>query len=358
VKSVLIVDDNLTSLQQISSQLKSDYDVSLAKSGELALHICSHKLPDLILLDVEMPGMDGFQTIARLKESPSLRHVPVIFLTGSRDPATEVRCLEAGAMDFIAKPANPGILRHRMELHLQFSAYQSHLERTIKEMEDNISVSYAELLECKEYNIAGHLLRTSAYVELLTDYLIGRDIFEGELTAEIADTMRRAAPFHDIGKIGVSDTILQKQGSLTEEEHSEMRKHPFVGGRILRVIYERTPNQLYLKTAIEIAEGHHECFDGTGYPRRLKGDDIPLSCRIMALANVYDSLITDRIYRKAFSHEEAVGMILAGRGTKFDPKIVDAFESLQDRFLAIGASPRFHAEDLGWDVYNETNTGC
>ena len=357
MKSVLVVDDNPINLKLIGSQLKDNYEVSLAKSGEMALQICSRRRPNLILLDVEMPGMDGFQTIAQLQEDPMMRHIPVIFLTSSYDADTEVKCLEAGAMDFITKPAHPEILRHRIELHLQLSAYQLHLEHTIKELEDNISVSFAELLECKEYNIAGHLMRTSAYVELITEELLRLGIFGDELTKENASLMKRAAPFHDIGKIGVSDIILLKPGSLTKEEYAKLKTHTLVGGGMLRAIYERTPNQLYLETAIEIAEGHHERVDGTGYPHGLKGDDIPLSCRIMALANVYDSLLTDRVYRKAYSHDEAVGMILADRGTMFDHRVTDAFDSLKDEFLSISMSPDFKAEDIGINIYNEANTG-
>jgi len=357
VKSVLVVDDNPINLKLIGSQLKDNYEVSLAKSGEMALQICSRRRPNLILLDVEMPGMDGFLTIAQLQEDPMMRHIPVIFLTSSYDADTEVKCLEAGAMDFITKPAHPEILRHRIELHLQLSAYQLHLEHTIKELEDNISVSFAELLECKEYNIAGHLMRTSAYVELITEELLRLGIFGDELTKENASLMKRAAPFHDIGKIGVSDIILLKPGSLTKEEYAKRKTHTLVGGGMLRAIYERTPNQLYLETAIEIAEGHHERVDGTGYPHGLKGDDIPLSCRIMALANVYDSLLTDRVYRKAYSHDEAVGMILADRGTMFDHRVTDAFDSLKDEFLSISMSPDFKAEDIGINIYNEANTG-
>ncbi|MCL2600334.1 MAG: response regulator [Treponema sp.] len=353
MKSVLVVDDSLPSLRQICSQLGDHYEVSLAKSGEQALQICATERPNLILLDVEMPDMDGFQTIAGLKQDPALSHIPVVFLTGSHEAATEVRCLEMGAADFIAKPANPEILRHRIDLHLQLSAYQLHLEHMIKELEDNISTTYAELLECKEFNIAGHLMRTSAYVELITRELLRRGTFGDALTKENADMMKRAAPFHDIGKIGVSDIILLKPSSLTKEEYAKLQQHTQIGGRMLRAIYERTPNQLYLKTAIEIAEGHHECFDGTGYPAGLAGNDIPLSCRIMSLANVYDSLITDRVYRNGYPHEEAVRIILTELCTRFDPGILDTFNALKDRFLAVGTSPHFQAQGLGRNIYHE-----
>ena len=355
MKSLLVVDDDLATLQNIRAQLEGGYRVSLAKSGEQALEICPESRPDLILLDIDMPGMDGFQTMASLKQDPLLRHVPVVFLTGVRDAGTEVRCLEAGAMDFIPKPADPDILRHRIKLHLQLSEYQLRLEHMIKELEDNISITYAELLECKEYNISGHLLRTGAYVGLITAELLRTGAFEGELTPESADMIKRAAPFHDIGKIGVSDIILLKPAALNPEEYAELQKHTVIGGRMLRVIYERTPNRLFLKTAIEIAEGHHECFNGSGYPRGLKGERIPLSCRIMSLANVYDGLITDRVYRKGFPHAEAARIILSERGARFDPRILKTFEALEERFFEIGTSPSFEATGLGRNIRHEAH---
>jgi len=357
VKSILIVDDNLVSLKQISAQLVQDYEVSLAKSGELALQICAQERPDLILLDVEMPDMDGFATLARLKEEPRLKHIPVIFLTGNHDAETEVRCLESGAMDFITKPANADILRHRIDLHLQFSTYQLHLENTVKELEDNIGVSFAELLDCKDYNVAGHVLRTGEYVELMATELLNEGVFGDEITAEDAATMKRASPFHDIGKIGVSDIILLKRTTLTEEEYKEIQRHTLIGGRVLQAIYDRSPNQHYLKMAVTIAEGHHERWDGTGYPRGLKGDDIPLCCRIMTVANVYDACITDRVYRKGLSHEQTCEVILSGRGTDYDPRIVDVFEKIRDKFAFLHVSSKISEQDQQWSFYNETYTG-
>jgi putative two-component system response regulator len=357
MKSILIVDDNLVSLKQISAQLAKDYEVSLAKSGELALQICAREKPDLILLDVEMPGMDGFATIARLKEDPQLKQIPVIFLTGNHDTGTEVKCLESGAMDFITKPANVDILHHRIEMHLQFASYQLRLEDMVKELEDNVGVSFAELLECKDYNLANHVLRTGEYAELLMEKLIEEGTFGNEITAEDIGVMKRAVPFHDIGKIGVSDIILLKKSSLTEIEYQEICKHTTIGAQVLRTIYERTPNQDYLKMAITIAEGHHEHYDGTGYPHGLKGDDIPLCCRIMAVANVYDACVTDRVYRKKLSHEQACAAILAGRGTEFDPRVVDAFDKIRDKFASLQVSAKFSLIDKGWSFYNEANIG-
>jgi len=357
MKSILIVDDNLASLKQICAQLEETYEILLAKSGELALQMCAWEHPDLVLLDVEMPGMDGFETIACLKEIPLLRQIPIIFLTGSHDASTEVKCLESGAMDFITKPANVDILRHRIELHLQFSTYQLHLEQMVKELEDNIGISFAELLDCKDYNIAGHVLRTGQYAELLAKELVKSGAFKNEISAQDVDIIRRAAPFHDIGKIAVSDIILLKRAALTTEEKMEIRKHTIIGGQMLKQIYERTPDQQYLKMAMTIAEGHHERYDGTGYPRGLKGDEIPLCCRIMSLCNVYTACITDRVYRKGYSHEEVCGIISNGRGTEFDPRVVNAFDKVQEQFAAIHEEAASPADEQEWSFIHETNTG-
>jgi putative two-component system response regulator len=337
-KQILVVDDNLASLKQLGAQLGSHYEVSLAKSGAMALQICRQERPDLILLDVEMPDMDGFQTIAKLKEDPALSQIPVIFLTGNIDAATEIKALESGAMDFIAKPANTDILFHRLELHLQFAAYQSSLENTVKELENSIVTSFAELIECKDDNVGTHVLRTGKYVEILGRELLAGGIFADELNEPDLDMIIRAAPFHDVGKIGVSDTLLLKEGALTGEEYEEVKKHTLIGARFLDAIYQRTPEQHYLKFAKLIAESHHEKYDGTGYPRGLAGNDIPLCARIMTVANVYDGCITDRVYRKALSHEEACTVILEGKGTWFDPRIVEIFEGVKDRFAHLKVS--------------------
>jgi putative two-component system response regulator len=337
-KQILVVDDNLASLKQMGAQLGSHYEVSLAKSGAMALQICRQERPDLILLDVEMPEMDGFQTIAGLKDDPALSQIPVIFLTGNRDTATEIKALESGAMDFIAKPVNTDILLHRLELHLQFAAYQSSLENTVKELENSIVTSFAELVECKDDNAGTHVLRTGKYVEILGRKLLAEGIFADELNEADLDMIIRAAPFHDVGKIGVSDTLLLKEGALTKEEYEEVKKHTLIGARFLDAIYRRTPEQHYLKFAKMIAESHHEKYDGTGYPRGLAGNNIPLCARIMTVANVYDGCITDRVYRKALSHEEACAVILDGKDTWFDPRIVEVFEGVKDRFAHLKVS--------------------
>jgi putative two-component system response regulator len=256
-------------------------------------------------------------------------------------------------VDFITKPANTDILHHRIDLHLEFSAYQLHLERTVKELQDNIGVSFAELVECKDFNVAGHVMRTGLYAELLSAELYKAQTFKDELKPEDADLLKRASPFHDIGKIGVSDTILRKRGPLSDEEYLEVQKHTVIGSQILEQIYNRTPSEHYLKTAMTVALGHHERFDGLGYPKGLKGNDIPLFCRILSVANVYDTCVTDRVYHMKSSHELACKMILGGRGTEFDPLIVDVFDRIQDKFALLQTA--FPQQDFEWSFLYETS---
>ncbi|MDR2178381.1 MAG: response regulator [Treponema sp.] len=327
-RKILVVDDNLPSLKQIGAQLEESYDVSLAKSGPLALRICAREKPDLILLDIEMPGMDGFETLKRLRLNQYLGSIPVIFLTGNHDTETEVRGLQSGARDFITKPVEKSILLHRIELHLRFSSYQAQLEDTAAKMSDSVALAFAELIECRDENTGEHVARTSGYLGMLGRKLMDMGLFTDELTSTDLALMVRAAPFHDIGKIAISDKILLKPGRLDEEEFDIMKQHTVIGEEILKNMLARTPTQRYLHYAIMIAASHHERYDGNGYPRRLAGDEIPLCGRIMAVADVYDALVNDRVYRRGMGHAEACRIIVDGRGTLFDARIIDAFEAI------------------------------
>jgi putative two-component system response regulator len=334
---ILVVDDNLVNLQQIQIQLSDNYRVVLAKSGKQALQICSRQIPDCILLDIDMPEMDGFETMARLKQNVLLSRIPVIFLTANHDIPTEIRALESGAMDFITKPFEKSILIHRIELHLRFSQYQHYLEDMVKELEDSIVLSFSELIECRDQNTGGHVQRTSTIFELLAKELRNQGQFMDELSDSELYMMSRAALLHDIGKIGISDQILLKPDKLNDEEYEVMKTHTTIGADILTTMYERTPTQHYLKYAILIAKGHHEQYGGGGYPSGIKGDDIPLCSRIMAVADVYDALVADRVYRKAMSHQEACTIIKKQKGNQFDPRIIDVFEAIHEKIAtAVG----------------------
>jgi putative two-component system response regulator len=329
MKRVLIVDDNLATLKQIGAVLSSEYSVSLAKSGASALKICIQERPDIILLDVEMPDMDGFETIGRLKKNPYLESIPVIFLTGNRDAETEVKALASGARDYITKPVEKIILSHRIELHLKFSEYQERLENKVRELSDSIAVSFAEVIECRDENTGGHVARTSKYVDMLGKNLIKRGLFADELNPVELDMMVRAAPLHDIGKIAISDRILLKPGRLDAAEFAVMKTHAAIGADIIQGMIAYTSTLKYLKYARMIAGSHHERWDGMGYPEGLAGDAIPLSARLMSVADVYDALVDDRVYRKGMAHSEARAIILEGSGKNFDRRIIESFIEIE-----------------------------
>jgi putative two-component system response regulator len=332
MKKILVVDDNLLTLKQLEVHLSQRYDVILAKTGKIAVEVCKTVKPDLILLDVKMPEMDGYETMSELQKNPRLEFVPILFLTGSSDIVTELRCLEMGAMDFIAKPANKNILLHRIDLHLQFSSYQTKSEEIVRDLENSIATSFAELIEYKTDYSGRHGEDTSMYTLVLGKELLRRRTFDAELTELELEKIARASSFHDIGKIGISDLILKKKGPLTAEEFEMAKKHSVIGAEVLSNIYKKLPAHFYFKYAVLIAKWHHEKWDGTGYPEGLKGEDIPLSCRIVGLTNVYAACRKARSYRPAMSHFETCLFITQGSGTFFDPRIVDAFEGVEKEF--------------------------
>lgn len=335
MKQILVVDDNLSILKQISAHLAGEYEVSLAKSGLLALQICMRVKPDLILLDIEMPDLDGFDVISRLKQTPYLDQIPVIFLTANPDAAVEVKALEMGARDFITKPVEKSILLHRIELHLRLSSYQAKTEETVTALSDSIAISFAELIECRDENTGGHVIRTSRLVERLGEHLLKKGVFAGELALPELRLIVRAAPLHDIGKIAISDKVLLKAGRLDDEEFAIMKRHAALGGEIIERMYRRIPTQHYLRYAALIAVSHHERYDGKGYPNGLKGDSIPLCGRIMAVADVYDALMDNRVYRKGMSHPQSCNIVTGGSGTQFDPRVVEAFEGIKDELAEL-----------------------
>lgn len=339
---VLLIDDNATLLKQTSLLLADSCSILLAKSGEMGLEIAASQTPDIILLDVEMPSMDGFQTLAALKANTALAHIPVIFLTANHDPETQVKALQAGAVDFIKKPFEIGVLKHRINLHLSLSQYQRGLEKKLRDLEDTIIVSFAELIECRDNFSGGHVQRVCALVDLLGRFLLQSGAFAGELDETSQALIARASALHDVGKIGVSDVIMLKPGRFTPEEYAEAQKHTSIGAKTLEAAFALAPIPL-LRHAATIAESHHERYDGTGYPKGLCGEDIPLSARMTAVVNVYDSLRNAAVYRPAMSHEESCRIIAEGAGTEFDPLIARIFLEHCDAFAeasaALGAIP-------------------
>ena len=334
-KHILLVDDNIANLRLAQSLLEEFYKISLTKSGKQALEFCEKNKPDLILLDIHMPDMDGFETIKHLKSNPRTARIPVIFLSATAHSDVEARGFECGAVDFITKPFAKSSMLHRIDTHLQLSGYQQHLEQKVKDLEDSIVTSFSQLIECRDYETGGHVERTKKYVEVLANELMKQGKYKEILTAEYIEMLVRSAPLHDIGKIGVSDLILLKPGRLTEAEFDAMKKHTIIGEKVLAEMIRRTRAHEYLELARQVAISHHERFDGKGYPYGLKGEEIPLSGRIMAIADVYDALISDRVYHKAFSQEEACRIIIEGKGTQFDPIVVEAFENVKEVFYQV-----------------------
>ncbi len=361
--NILIVDDEATNLAVFSQLLTPAYQVRACKSGEQALYIMRNRhLPDLVLLDVMMPGMDGYAVLAQLQEDHALKDIPVIFITALSGIEDEESGLQRGAVDYITKPVKPAILLARVKTQLALKQardllkqHNLHLEAEVARrtreniLVQNISLSVIlELAETRDNETGHHITRTQAYVELLGRELQKQPAFAALLDGAQLGIMVKAAPLHDIGKIGIADRILLKPGKLDAAEWAVMQTHTTIGARTLRRALDRAvyaniettqesrPEALVvLDVASVIAQSHHERWDGAGYPEGLAAHAIPLAARLMALADVYDALTTARVYKAAWSHEQALAYILEQRGRHFDPAVVDAFVAVQDSFIAI-----------------------
>ena len=336
----LIVDDVSENLKILMDMLQDNYHIKAAKNGEKALqHALSDPIPDVILLDIMMPGMDGFEVCLKLKSNPRTWSIPVLFITAMDQQADEERGLTVGAVDYITKPFQPPLVKARVRSQIELKQHKDRLEelvqertRQLMETQDVTIMTLASLAEARDPETGGHIKRTQNYVSLLAEALTNKPEFRDSLTPESKDLLRKSAPLHDVGKVGVPDHILLKPGKLTDEEFKEMKKHSVYGYNALRVAQKRLGQDSFLRYAAEIAFSHHEKWDGTGYPQGLSGDDIPLSGRIMAVADVYDALISKRVYKPPFAHSKAVVIIKSGAGTHFDPRVVDAFLLIQEQF--------------------------
>jgi putative two-component system response regulator len=340
---ILLVDDNTANLQVLRETLDGlGYKLLIAKNGKSALEIVRKACPDLILLDIMMPDMDGYEVCRKLKAAASTRHLPVIFLTAMADAEDEAKGLSLGAVDYITKPINPELVRARVRNHLELKQYRDSLEELVKERTRELQLtqavmieSLATLAEYRDPETGGHIKRTQNYVKALAVHLKNHPKFRDELTDEMIELLYLSAPLHDMGKVGVRDHILLKPGRLDEAEFHEMQKHTIYGHDALRVTEEKLGKSTFLRLAREIAYTHQEKWDGSGYPRGLKGEKIPLPGRLMALADVYDALISKRVYKSPMPHDDAVRIILDGKERHFDPDVVDAFFELQAVFRNI-----------------------
>lgn len=352
--TVLVVDDTPDNLTLMSGLLKDDYKVKIANGGEKALKIAqSDTPPDLILLDIMMPEMDGYTVCFHLKENPKTAHIPVIFLTAKTEVADETKGFELGAVDYITKPISPQIVMSRVAAHLSVKKMQDILrnqnhflefevqKRTqeINAIQDVTIHAMASLAETRDSDTGNHIRRTQFYVKLLAEKLRKNPRFSHFLDDDkMIEMLFKSAPLHDIGKVGIPDKILLKPGKFTAEEFEIMKTHTTLGrDAIVQAEKELGLEVPFLKYAKEIAYYHQEKWDGSGYPAGLGGDDIPISARLMAVADVYDALISRRVYKQGMPHEKAVSIISEGKGSHFDPDMVDAFLELQEQFKAIAA---------------------
>ncbi len=345
-KKIMLVDDNLTNLTAGKNALTDSYDVLPATSGEKMFKLMARARPDLILLDVEMPEMDGYAVIKILKSNSDTRDIPVIFLTAMTDHGSELEGLSLGAIDYITKPFSKPLLLKRIELHLlveeqkrQLQDYNDNLQhmvldktRTIVELQQVLFEILAEVVEYRDDVTGGHIDRTRSYVRILLDELRRRNDYVGEMAGWDFDLVILSSQLHDIGKVAVRDQILLKPGKLTTEEFAEMKRHTDYGAKILAKIESGTRESKFIEHATVMALRHHERWDGTGYPGGLAGTDIPLQGRLMAVADVYDALISDRPYKSAMSHQEAARIIIESGGSHFDPKLVEAFRAVEGEF--------------------------
>ncbi|MDR1704854.1 MAG: response regulator [Clostridiales bacterium] len=344
---ILIVDDNLINLALLSNILEDHYEIITAESGEEAISLLGSQTPDLVLLDVFMPGIDGFGVMEYMKNQKRLANIPVIFVTGADDDISEERGINMGAMDYVRKPFVATIVESKVRNHLELKRYRDSLESMVEKRTKELEERTNQLAASREAIIMGmslmsethdkvtgeHITRIKYYTRLISERL--SELYPDILPKEAIEDITLFSPLHDLGKVGVPDSILHKSGALTAEEFDIMRKHTVDGGELLRNTGSFLMNGQDgddLRVAIEIAECHHEKYDGSGYPSGIAGDDIPISARIVALADIYDALRSPRPYKLAFTHNEAKDIILFGdritRPEHFDPRVLEVFREL------------------------------
>ena len=335
---ILVVDDTKTNIEVLEGILSSQYDVFVALDGRKALFLTEKVKPDLILLDVMMPELDGYETLREMKSRNILGGTPVIFLTAKSDPKSEQIGLNLGAVDYIGKPFSPDLVLLRIKNQLEYKRQRDHLHELVVEKTQDLRntlkvmlTSLGALAEYRDPETGEHIKRTQIVVQKLAEVLMKDPKFQKDIpNAEYVDYYATAAPLHDIGKVGIQDEILRKPGKLTDEEKEIMREHPVMGYNVLMEAAKGLDDKTMIKIAADIALSHHEYYDGNGYPNKLKGDQIPLCGRVMAVADVYDALVSKRPYKEPYPHEVAVQEILKGKGAQFDPDVVDAFVSIAD----------------------------
>jgi putative two-component system response regulator len=339
---VLVVDDIETNVMILEEILKDDYNVLTAYNGMEALDKLknSEVLPKIILLDVVMPHMDGRELFDKIKKDKAYKRIPIIFITAENDSESEL--LAAGAVDFINKPFLPEIVKLRVKNQIALKNYSDNLEEMVEEKTaeatrtlENALQGLANVIEHRDLESGEHVKRTQLFVKALIDYLLASNsVYADEIKKLQPEIIVRSMALHDVGKIAIPDRILLKPGKLDPDEYELMKTHTTRGRDIIKELGD-VNSSMYLKHCEDICYGHHERWDGKGYPRQLKGEDIPLSARLASLADVYDALVCARVYKVAMPYHEALEIITQGKGTQFDPIIADAIVHIQDEFQEI-----------------------
>lgn len=326
-KTILVVDDDAVNLLAAKKYLQQEYKVIAINSGKTAIKYLQNHIPDLILLDIMMPEMDGFELMETLQANPEWKMIPVIFLTSDHSSDTESKCLKAGAMDFVIKPFVDIVLSSRIRHALELSEARKDLEHRIVQMQSGIITSVANLIESRDGTTGEHVKRTRGFVDFLLRKMCEKNIYAEQLTPKFISLLREAAPLHDIGKIVIPDKILQKPGIYTPEERLAMQKHAPAGGKLIRKNMHQLREKAFVDTAYIVATYHHERWNGSGYPEGLAGFDIPLEARIIAIADVFDALTSKRSYKEPISFEDALKIMFNGSGSDFEPCLIEAFLS-------------------------------
>lgn len=345
LKQILIVDDMPTNLKYAMDILGGKYRVAPAKSGEIALRFLENNRPALILLDIKMPDMDGYETLEHIKANSKTAGIPVIFLTADNDTESEIKGFKLGAVDFITKPFKPEIMLSRIATQIELSEYRKSLEEKVQEkteviekLQDVMSRIFAQLVEAREGTTGEDVEKTTKYFKIFFEEVRKHKEYAAQITDEYAKNLIKAVPLHDIGKIGIDDAVLRKTSSLTKEEYEYMKSHTILGARVFdKIISELselgtdiTKEMEFLNIAKNLAIGHHERWNGEGYPYGRSREEIPLECRILSIVDIYEALTSRRSYKEPFSHEKAMTIIMDGRGTFFEPGLVDIFIDISD----------------------------
>ena len=355
--TLLIVDDNEMNRDLLLRRLgNSGYQLTAAENGKEALEKMRQQSFDLVLLDIMMPVMDGYETLEVMQKDEVLQRIPVIMITALDDVDCAVRCIEMGAVDYVTKPFNPVLLKARVGASLerkrlsdQEQRHREEIEGSNKDLSDEVRAKIREisesqlaaifamskLAESRDPETGEHLERMREYCRLLSEQLSRMPRYRSIINREFVDNIYAASPLHDIGKVGIEDRVLLKPGALTDDEWVLMKQHPIIGAETLREVDRQHPGNAFIHTGIEIAEGHHEKWNGTGYPYGRSGEEIPLVARILALGDVYDALTSKRCYKDAFSHEKSRSIIQEGSGSHFDPDVVLAFFETEDEFMKV-----------------------